>query len=125
TAAYSPPAEQLISRRRAWIREAQRRSAAAAPRQGGEPMNRMARDGMAALERIGAELEAAFVRSAPAPAEPARAAAPPVRDATGAERAELDVSLERQLLEDGIVVRGHDVARVVGLMTGRRVEWEE
>ena len=26
---------------------------------------------------------------------------------------------------DTIVVRGHDVARVVGLMTGRRVEWEE
>ena len=25
----------------------------------------------------------------------------------------------------GGVVRGHDVARVVGLMTGRRVEWEE
>jgi hypothetical protein len=37
----------------------------------------------------------------------------------------LDVDLERQLLDEGIVVRGHDVARVVGLMTGRRVEWEE
>ena len=31
----------------------------------------------------------------------------------------------RQLLDEGIVVRGHDVARVVGLMTGRNVEWEE
>jgi hypothetical protein len=41
------------------------------------------------------------------------------------ERAALDVELERQLLDEGIVVRGHDVARVVGLMTGRRVEWEE
>ena len=118
TAAYSPPAEQLISRRRTWIRDAQRRGPATGSRAGGEPMNRMARDGIAALERIGAELEAAFVRTGP------QAAAPPVRD-TGAERAELDVALERQLLEDGIVVRGHDVARVVGLMTGRRVEWEE
>ncbi|NUO94822.1 MAG: hypothetical protein HOQ14_10075, partial [Gemmatimonadaceae bacterium] len=45
--------------------------------------------------------------------------------ATRAERAALDVEIERQLQEEGIVVRGHDVARVVGLMTGRRVEWEE
>ena len=86
-------------------------------------MNRMARDGIAALERIGAELEAAFVRSTPVPEPPATG--PDVGVGTGAERAELDVALERQLLEDGIVVRGHDVARVVGLMTGRRVEWEE
>jgi hypothetical protein len=35
------------------------------------------------------------------------------------------VELERQLLDEGIVVRGQDVARVVGLMTGRKVEWEE
>jgi len=78
----------------------------------------------AALERIGAELEAAFVRPGPAGAAQAATHAP-AREASGAERAELDVSLERQLLEDGIVVRGHDVARVVGLMTGRSVEWEE
>ena len=88
-------------------------------------MNRMARDGMAALERIGAELEAAFVRSGPQPTEPAPAAAHASRDYTGAARAELDVALERQLLEDGIVVRGHDVARVVGLMTGRSIAWDE
>ena len=125
TAAYTPVAEQLVSRRRAWMRDAQRRSAAAGARNGPEPMNRMARDGIAALERIGAELEAAFVRPG-ASATTAQAAAPaPTRDASGAERAELDVALERQLLEDGIVVRGHDVARVVGLMTGRSVEWEE
>ncbi|MDQ2665429.1 MAG: AAA family ATPase [Gemmatimonadota bacterium] len=124
TAAYSVTAEQLISRRRAWIREVKRREPVS-PRAQGEPMNRMARDGIAALERIGAELEAAFVRSAP-PAADAASMAPPESPApNGAGRAELDVALERQLLEDGIVVRGHDVARVVGLMTGRRVEWEE
>ena len=122
TAAYSTAAEQLISRRRAWLREARRREPAAA-RGSAEPMNRMARDGFAALERIGAELEAAFVRATPVPE--ASVAAPGARVGTGAERAELDVALERQLLDDGIVVRGHDVARVVGLMTGRRVEWEE
>jgi hypothetical protein len=42
-----------------------------------------------------------------------------------AARAALDIELERQLLDEGIVVRGHDVARVVGLMIGRTVEWEE
>ena len=47
------------------------------------------------------------------------------RSPRGAERAALDIELERQLLDEGIVVRGHDVARVVGLMIGRRVEWEE
>ena len=123
TAQYSEPAEGLISRRRAWMRDAQTRAAATGARTPGHAsMNRMARDGIAALERIGAELEAAFVR--PAPAEYG-AAEPPPRVPTGAERAALDVDLERLLLDDGIVVRGHDVARVVGLMTGRRVEWEE
>ena len=124
TAAYTPVAEQLISRRRAWIRDAQRRSVANGARNAPEPINRMARDGIAALERFGAELEAAFVRPAPAGAAHAAATAS-ARETSGAERAELDVSLERQLLEDGIVVRGHDVARVVGLMTGRSIAWEE
>ena len=123
TAAYSVAAEQLISRRRSWVREAKRREPVA-PRPPSEPMNRMARDGIAALERIGAELEAAFVRSAPATVDQST---PPMEtpEPGRPERAELDVALERQLLDDGIVVRGHDVARVVGLMTGRSVEWEE
>ncbi|CAN5835709.1 hypothetical protein BH11GEM2_BH11GEM2_08530 [soil metagenome] len=121
-AAYSTAAEQMISRRRAWAREGRRRDPRPA-RSPAEPMNRMARDGMAALERFGAELEAAFVRVTPVP-EPS-VGPPDAAVSTGAERAALDVALERQLLDDGIVVRGHDVARVVGLMTGRRVEWEE
>jgi len=28
------------------------------------------------------------------------------------------------LMEEGIVVRGHDVARVVGLMSGLVLDWE-
>jgi hypothetical protein len=62
--------------------------------------------------------------SAP-PGAGAPSAAPAAPPASATERAALDVELERQLLDEGIVVRGHDVARVVGLMTGRRVEWEE
>ncbi|MEP6729259.1 MAG: AAA family ATPase [bacterium] len=124
TASYSPIAEGLISRRRAWQLEAQRKAVntrTSPEHMDGEPINRMARGGIAALERFGAELEAAFVR----PPAPAESTAPAVPQASGADRAKLDVDLERQLLDDGIVVRGHDVARVVGLMTGRRVEWEE
>ena len=33
--------------------------------------------------------------------------------------------LARQLMEEGVVIRGHDIARVVGLMAGTDVEWRE
>ena len=125
TAAYSPAVESLISQRRAAQRESQRRNANAAPRRDDrEEINRMARGGLAALERLGAELEAALV-GPPAPPPPGPPAPPAVAEPSRAARAALDVDIERQLLDDGIVVRGHDVARVVGLMTGRRVEWDE
>ena len=123
TAALSPKAEELVARRRAWERQ-RTRSADAAERPAPQQFDRMARDGMAVLERLGAELEAAFVRPQPleGPPPPAPASAAVVGRA---DRAALDIEIERQLQEEGIVVRGHDVARVVGLMTGRRVEWEE
>ena len=124
TAQYSARAEELITRRRVAARQVR---AAAAPPSSAPQFDRIARDGFAVIERFGAELEAAFVsqsiesRGAASP-EPASAPVP-VLDATA--RAALDVELERQLLDEGIVVRGHDVARVVGLMTGKRIEWEE
>jgi len=134
TATYSPHLESLIARRRAWRRRAPADTAGAPRGTGSENFDRIARDGFAALERLGAEIEAAFTR--PAPVEsftdrpaPARAAAPSAprapEEPTSADRAALDIELERQLLDEGIVVRGHDVARVVGLMIGRPVEWEE
>ena len=134
TATYSPHLESLIARRRAWRRRAPAETADAPRGTGSENIDRIARDGFAVLGRLGAEIEAAFTR--PAPVEtfadrpaPARAAAPapthPPEEPTGADRAALDIELERQLLDEGIVVRGHDVARVVGLMIGRSVEWEE
>jgi len=133
TAAYSPRLEQLIAQRRAWGRRAA--SGTAGPRGTGDPQfDRIARDGFAVLERLGAQIEAAFAQQ-PQPIEtfgdarPQPAASQPAASApaepTGAERAALDIELERQLLDEGIVVRGHDVARVVGLMIGRPVEWEE
>ena len=125
TAELSTSVEALIARRRAWDRQSTRAADETARSAQPPQFDRMARDGLAVLERLGAELEAAFVRPAPgAPAaETSATSATPV--ATPAERAALDVEIDRRLQEEGIVVRGHDVARVVGLMTGRRVEWEE
>jgi ATP-dependent Clp protease ATP-binding subunit ClpA len=129
TAVLSPAAEELIARRRAWDRQRAKAAADAARPAQAQQIDRMARDGMAVLERLGAELEAAFVRPQPVGGSPT--AAPPSASGGGApppsraDRAALDVEIERQLQEEGIVVRGHDVARVVGLMTGRRVDWEE
>ncbi len=127
TAQLSPKTEALIARRRAWDRQSAKAYGDAARPAQPQQLDRMARDGMAVLERIGAELEAAFVRPpvSPASAAPATAPAGSAAPVTRAERATLDVEIERQLQEEGIVVRGHDVARVVGLMTGRSVEWEE
>ena len=132
TAVYSPRLEELIARRRAWGRRA---SNGAAPRGTGDPQfDRIARDGFAVLERLGAQIEAAFAPQ-PQPVEsfgearhqaaPAPSAAGSAAEPSGADRAALDIEIERQLLDEGIVVRGHDVARVVGLMIGRQVEWEE
>jgi ATP-dependent Clp protease ATP-binding subunit ClpA len=128
TAVYSPHLESLVARRRAWARRVSASERAAADAQ----FDRIARDGFAVLERLGAEIEAAFAWPAPVEAQgerpvaatsaPRAASAP---EPTAVDRAALDVELERQLLDEGIVVRGHDVARVVGLMIGRRVEWEE
>ena len=126
TAEYSPAAEVIIARRRALQREAHKRGSAAGPRRNdGEEINRMARGGLAALERFGAEIEAAFVGPTSSHVESPAAAPSAGPEPSRTARAALDVDIERQLLDDGIVVRGHDVARVVGLMTGRRVEWEE
>jgi ATP-dependent Clp protease ATP-binding subunit ClpC len=131
TATYASHTEALIARRRAWERQARRTASAASGRSSGAPpLDAMARNGIAALERLGAELESAFTGqradTPPASPRPVPVVAEPDGVApTRAERAALDVELERHLLDEGIVVRGHDVARVVGLMTGRRVEWEE
>lgn len=133
TAVYSPRLESLIAQRRAWGRRAANDDTNGARGTGDPQFDRIARDGFAVLERLGAELEAAFARPQPVEsygeARPQAASAPSSPNApvepSGSERAALDIDLERQLLDEGIVVRGHDVARVVGLMIGRRVEWEE
>jgi len=131
---YPARAESLMKDRVRRLRDA-----ASAHRKAGGPNNgkgneagdgqwpQMAKDSMNALERFGAELESMFSgvpAGAPAPAQPPP---PPRTEPVVAEpvtsMGELETELSRVLADEGIVVRGHDVARVVGLMSGRVIEW--
>jgi ATP-dependent Clp protease ATP-binding subunit ClpA len=95
-----------------------------------DPIERFARNSFNALERFGAGLEAMFVGGPDerGPAGP-RAATPP-REGTTAVRpmalAEVEAELATVLMNEGVVVRGHDVARVVALMApNAEVRWSE
>ncbi len=86
----------------------------------------IARDGMSVLERFGAELESMF-SNAPAgtpPPVPHPPRAEPVTPEPATSLGQLETELARVLAEEGIVVRAHDVARVVGLMVGRDIPLE-
>jgi len=143
-AVLSPALEAMVAERRELVRQAASNGARAdAPSRGSAPMPgvddpfaRLARDGLKALERFGAELEAAFTgQRAPEPvgapgaaSQPSRAAAPtspeaPPRGTPSARLAALEIELHRRLIDEGLVVRGHDIARVVSVATGQPVEW--
>ena len=49
--------------------------------------------------------------------------APPPRRPRASRLAELDAEIHRRLVAEGLVVRGHDVARVVSVASGRQIEW--
>ena len=96
----------------------------------GTSLEALARQGFAAIERFGAELEAAFGDPSGVPprdsASPApEPASPAVEERAPPPRPELEVELTRRLIDEGIVVRANDVARVVGLMSGKPVQWPE
>ena len=152
-AAYSDRAQALIRRRRVLAaarperpgterQQQPRQEPVDEPLDRGEfeddPIERMARDGFAALERFGAEIEAIFVppngvrEAAAAPtngttAAPAQEAQPAARASAPEPQtlASLEAELHRLLAEEGIVVRGHDVARVVKVATAKDVTWTE
>ncbi len=142
-AVYSAGTETMILERRDVLRRKAQPSAeqgatrASEPRPQSEDMapeddtlDRFARGSAAALERFGAELEAMFV-GMPADGgqpdvqataeEPSRANGSRMPD--GPRLAELEAELGRRLLEEGAVVRGSDIARVVAVATGMRVTW--
>ena len=144
-ATYSPATETLIRERVALLRNAEqvsapppreRAPAAEEERTPDETLEKMARSGLAALERFGLELEAAFT-GAPAPAPAAAAPVPEAKPATPppaapppsngapnrARLASVESELQRRLVEEGLVVRAPDIARVVAVATGRTVEW--
>jgi ATP-dependent Clp protease ATP-binding subunit ClpA len=132
TTKYSPRAERMILATRP--RRNGTRTHAANPKSepvvdqsfddGDDAIERFARDPMGALGRFGAELEA--ILAGPGPAEPT-SVAPAVAPAEPKVSAPVvpDPTLREVLLEDGIVVRGVDVARVVAVATGNTVRWSE
>jgi len=133
-AQYSPRAEHLIRRRKELLRELHSANRQA-PREEAVFMEDPIDNKVAtALEQFGAELEAIFIgpppeRPAPrereaknAPTSPAPEPAPqseppPVTLGT------VETELADVLMQEGIVVRGIDVARVVAVATGREVTW--
>lgn len=146
-AEYTPRAEELMRRRASLLRREtakkdappDRRNVRQEPveedeRDGSERNEeRYTQDGFGALERFGAELEALFMgpppkRPAPNTNASAEAAAPssapPAAPGT-ASLSEVESELNRVLMELGIVVRAHDIARVVSLMSGKSVAWTE
>jgi ATP-dependent Clp protease ATP-binding subunit ClpA len=135
-AQYSPEAERLITLRRRLIAQKRPQEAVRESNHGAGPeddsLENFARDGISALQRFGAELEAMFVGAetippptAPRPPEPQPAPAP--ANAAPTPNAEslssVEAKLRAQLIEEGVAVRGVDVARVVALATGTFVSW--
>jgi ATP-dependent Clp protease ATP-binding subunit ClpA len=129
-ARYSERAEELMRQRVQRLRVAAARGER--PRQGGgssssdEPLRQMAQTSMDALERFGTELEALFsgVPAGTAPPVPRPMPTPPVGSEPATSMGELETELSRVLAEEGVVVRAHDVERVVSLMTGHPVQTE-
>jgi len=130
-ARYSSRAEFLIRRRRELLRE---QSGARETAERDERVDSTIDSGMAALEQFGAELEAIFIGpppTRPAPQsretkEPTSTPRPePVRETETAPATlgTVETELAVVLMEEGVVVRGIDVARVVAVATGREVTW--
>jgi ATP-dependent Clp protease ATP-binding subunit ClpA len=132
-ARYSPESERLITVRRQLISQRQRTQAATGSQEDApqdDALENFARDGISALQRFGAELEAMFVGGdAGVEVPPPRtvAPAPPIIDAAPLPNVEslesVEAALQTRLVTEGIVVRGVDVARVVALATGTFVSW--
>jgi hypothetical protein len=93
-----------------------------------DAIDRFARDPFGAIGRFGAELEAILVGGpgAEAPPRPAPAAIVTPSDAHRDEAAPAPPAALRDVLrDDGVIVRGVDVARVVAVATGQTVRWSE
>ncbi len=134
-ARYSARAEELIRRRRDLLRQSAARAHQAVPERVSMPAADPIDSGFAALAQFGAELES-IILGPPRRPEPVRAsapissevagepaAAPPEERAIPATLGAVETELSETLMQEGIVVRGIDVARVVAVATGREVTW--
>jgi ATP-dependent Clp protease ATP-binding subunit ClpA len=125
---YSERTEALIQRRMSLLKDLARIEREEEKR---KPADRggAQRESPSAFERFGAELEALFVGAPATTTTPANGTeaqpAPAPERPRPSMLAPLEADLARQLMEEGVVIRGHDIARVVGLMAGIDVEWRE
>jgi len=94
-----------------------------------DPFESFAREVGPALERLGAEIERLFGAGRAEEPEGTEARrhggteTPAPRETLLQRRDRLDGELRRGLESLGIVVRGQDVARAVGVAVGKRIEW--
>jgi ATP-dependent Clp protease ATP-binding subunit ClpA len=96
-----------------------------------DPLETFAREVGPALERLGAEIEKLFGgpgsgardQGAAEPGGGHRGAGGAPRETLLQRRDRLDGELRRGLESLGVVVRGQDVARAVGVAVGKRIEW--
>jgi ATP-dependent Clp protease ATP-binding subunit ClpA len=119
---YTPRTEQLIQQRLGLLKQGAKTEQEEKRRETKPPEQ----ESFGALERFGAEIEAFFVGTpAPVGGEATKTAPtvepPPARVLT---LAPIEAELGRALMEEGVVIRAHDVARVVGLMAGLKVDWD-
>jgi ATP-dependent Clp protease ATP-binding subunit ClpA len=138
TTRFSPEAEALIvdvrGRRRRRRHEPSstpepREPEPVAPDENGEDdaLGKFARDGFAALQQFGAELEA-IIAGGPADVPPPTTSVsvvPTVEVAPTPVVLQAVATLRDVLLRDGVIVHGTDVARVVAVATGQTVRWVE
>jgi ATP-dependent Clp protease ATP-binding subunit ClpA len=124
-AKYSSRAEGLMRERVKKLRgNRPRPPAGGTPAEGDEKFRQMAENGMDALERFGTELEALLTGAPRAGTPPVPRPAPMPMQEEPVTVGALDTELARVLVEEGVVVRAHDVERVVSLMAGKPVTWE-
>jgi ATP-dependent Clp protease ATP-binding subunit ClpA len=105
--------------------------AGAEEREDVDPLEGFAREIGPVFERLGAEIEKLFGgpgsgvpdQEASEGAAARRGAGAPARESLLERRDRLDRELRRGLENLGIVVRGQDVARAVGVAVGKRIEW--
>jgi ATP-dependent Clp protease ATP-binding subunit ClpA len=118
---YTPSTERLIQQRLALLKQTAKADEDDKRRDQKQPDQ----ETFGPLERFGAELEAFFVGTpAPVGGQATNPAAPIQPEPQRLTLAPLESELARALMEEGVVIRAHDVARVVGLMAGTKVEWE-